>query len=354
MSAAVGSGGSGAGVGGGAGFGRTRLAPTPSGFLHLGNVLSFAITAALARNTGARILLRIDDLDRERVVPDYVQDIFDSLRYMEIPWDEGPRDYEEFEREYSQVHRMSLYRKALELLRESGEVFACECSRAEIARVARRGEAPEGLRSDVRAKEGDAGLFAEEAYPGTCGSKGISLDRESVSWRLRTDPVKEMMCTDLSGTITKAAVPPSMKDFIIRKKDGHPAYQLASVVDDDYFGIDLVVRGNDLWPSTLAQLYLSQFLPESHFAASQFHHHGLLLAPSALSAKEDRPGIGDATKERKLSKSAGATSVRYLRQQGQTREAIYMLIAQMLGCGNGRPVRNFEELAEAAGGGGMF
>ena len=312
MSAAVGSGGSGAGVGGGAGFGRTRLAPTPSGFLHLGNVLSFAITAALARKTGARILLRIDDLDRERVVPDYVQDIFDSLRYMEIPWDEGPRDYEEFEREYSQVHRMSLYRKALELLRESGEVFACACSRAEIARVG----------SD---------------YPGTCVYKKIPFDTESVSWRLRTDPLKEMMCTDLSGAIIKAAVPPSMKDFIIRKKDGYPAYQLASVVDDDYFGVDLVVRGNDLWPSTLAQLYLSRFLPESHFAATRFHHHGLLLA-----------------KERKLSKSAGATSVRYLRQQGQTREAIYMLIAQMLGCGNGRPVRNFEELAEAAGGGGMF
>ncbi len=92
-------------------FKKTRIAPTPSGFLHLGNVLSFSITAALARKTGAAILLRIDDLDRGRVTTPYVQDIFDTLNYLGIPWDEGPRNYEEYQWEYSQVYRLDSYRK---------------------------------------------------------------------------------------------------------------------------------------------------------------------------------------------------------------------------------------------------
>src|SRR5580698_8544901 len=74
-------------------FRKTRIAPTPSGFLHLGNVLSFALTAGLARRSGASILLRIDDLDRERVSREYVEDIFDALNFLGIPWDEGPRNW---------------------------------------------------------------------------------------------------------------------------------------------------------------------------------------------------------------------------------------------------------------------
>lgn len=82
-------------------FKRTRIAPTPSGYLHLGNILSFALTVTLARQTRANILLRIDDLDRERADRLYVQDIFDTLNFLEIPWDEGPRDYEEYKSDWS-------------------------------------------------------------------------------------------------------------------------------------------------------------------------------------------------------------------------------------------------------------
>src|SRR5882757_2581728 len=91
-------------------FRKTRIAPTPSGFLHLGNVLSFAITVALARKKGAKILLRIDDLDRERVEGRFVEDIFETLHFLEIPWDEGPGDLHEYETRFSQVHRMDVYR----------------------------------------------------------------------------------------------------------------------------------------------------------------------------------------------------------------------------------------------------
>jgi glutamyl/glutaminyl-tRNA synthetase len=268
-------------------FNKTRLAPTPSGFLHLGNVLSFAITAALARKTHAKILLRIDDLDRERAAPQYVQDIFDTLRYLSIPWDEGPADYAQYEKEYSQLHRMELYHAALQQLKESEHVFACECSRAQLL---------------------------DGVYQGTCRNKGLPLDKENVSWRLRTDPAKEISIQTIAGEI-KAALSPSMQDVVVRKKDGFPAYQLTSVIDDHYFGIDLIVRGEDLWPSTIAQHYLSQLLPGNTFQHSTSYHHPLLLeAP-----------------DRKLSKSAGATSIQFLRKEGKQPADIYTMIACMLG-----------------------
>src|SRR5258708_37010017 len=103
---------------GGITYRRTRIAPTPSGFLHLGNVVSFVRTVELGKRKGAKVLLRIDDLDRERVEPEYVQDIFDTLEFLELPWDEGPRNVEEFERDWSQIHRIGLYREALDVLRE--------------------------------------------------------------------------------------------------------------------------------------------------------------------------------------------------------------------------------------------
>src|SRR5579872_3767519 len=144
-------------------YNKARIAPTPSGFLHLGNILSFSLTAALAKKCGATILLRIDDLDRERALPVYVRDIFDTLKFLEIPWDEGPTDAGEFYREYSQVHRMQLYREALQQLQDRGAVFACACSRSQVF---------------------SAGL--DGAYPGTCRDRGLPLSTADSSWRLRT------------------------------------------------------------------------------------------------------------------------------------------------------------------------
>jgi len=281
-------------------FGKTRIAPTPSGFLHLGNVLSFAITATLARRTGAGILLRIDDLDRERARRKYVQDIFDTLNFLEIPWDEGPGNYEEYEKQYAQRHRMELYTRALQELKDSGKVFACECSRATVAKTA-----PDGV------------------YPGTCRNKMIPFGSPDASWRLITDPEKR-------GIVTGPTLPANMKDFVIKKKDGYPAYQLASVVDDQYFGIDLVVRGKDLWPSTIAQHYLSGLLSDHSFQDCGFYHHGLLMTANGG----------------KLSKSEGATSIRFLRNEGKRREDIYSLLAAILE--PGETASDYEELAEIA------
>ncbi|WP_295122565.1 glutamate--tRNA ligase family protein [uncultured Chitinophaga sp.] len=275
---------------------KTRIAPTPSGYLHLGNILSFAITATLAKQTKAATMLRIDDLDRDRAAPEYIQDIFDTLEFLDIPWAEGPKSFDEYQSDFSQLHRLYLYNAALEQLRPY--VFACNCSRAQIARQSTNG-----------------------AYPGTCLHKNIPLDTDGVSWRLITDN-RAITIRDKQDVL-----PADMQYFVVRKKDGYPAYQLSSVIDDQHFGIDLIVRGLDLWNSTLAQLYLSSLLPGNTFHQTQFYHHPLLL---------EKDGG-------KLSKSAGSTSIQFLRNEGKSAADVYTMIANRLG---GQSAVNWEELGQ--------
>ena len=191
-------------------------------------------------------------------------------------------------------------------LRDAGAVYACACSRAQVLRAS-----PDGV------------------YPGTCRDLGLDLDAEEVSWRLRTSAGPASGVSGAGNFASPAELPAAMRDFVVRKKDGFPAYQLTSVVDDLHYGIDLIVRGQDLWASTLAQYYLSYALGADAFREIRFYHHPLLTA-----------GGG------KLSKSAGATSIRYLRRQGMKREDIYALIARFSGFGRSGPaVRNWEDLA---------
>ena len=283
-------------------YSKTRIAPTPSGFLHLGNVLSFAITVALAQKSGAKILLRIDDLDQARVNKLFVQDIFDTLNFLQISWHEGPRNVDDFEENYSQLHRIDSYHSALDKLKDEGLVFACACSRQQI----------------------NNGIVC------ACYEKQIRLITENASWRLLTDNAAEIEIKDHNGNIIKAALPAEMKNFIVRKKDGFPAYQLTSVVDDLFYGIDLVVRGHDLWASTLAQHILAKAIGEGNiFGQTAFYHHPLLME----------------TTGKKLSKSAGATSIKYLRENGKSPADIFELIADMAGIE--QPVNCWEQLGGA-------
>lgn len=279
-------------------YNKTRIAPTPSGFLHLGNVLSFAITASLARKNNAKILLRIDDLDQARANKQYIQDIFDTLNFLEIPWDEGPRDVKEFEDSYSQLHRMAMYRDQLQQLKDKGSIFACTCSRNQL----------------------------QDARYCDCLNRQIPLYMENVSWRLITGTNHEPAIKNYNDEVDRTVLPVDMHNFVVRKKDGFPAYQLTSVVDDLFYGIDLVVRGEDLLSSTLAQQELASALGKNDFADITFYHHPLLM---------EAPG-------KKLSKSAGATSVKYLRKNGKNPAEIYQLIASMLGINE--PVFNWEQL----------
>ncbi len=280
---------------------KTRIAPTPSGFLHLGNVFSFAITAYLAKKTGAKILLRIDDLDQARVNDAYLVDIFETLHFLNIPWQEGPTNLNEFKERYSQTHRLGLYNQALTQLSEAGLIYACACSRSELNKP---------------------------GFECLCINKNIPLQSNEVAWRLFTQEDSPIKLKDISGNYQNCVLPADMNNFIIRKKDGFPAYQLTSVVDDLFYGVDLIIRGEDLLPSTLAQQVLAKALQKSAFSEIAFYHH-----PLVKSAEGE-----------KLSKSAGATSVQHLRQQGFKSKDIYQSIASMAGIKT--KFANYEQLAE--------
>jgi glutamyl/glutaminyl-tRNA synthetase len=266
-----------------------RLAPTPSGFLHVGNAISFVRTWRLARQEGARLLLRIDDLDADRKRPAYVEDIFESLRWLGIEWQEGPRDAADFEANWSQRHRLGLYEKLLARLREGGHLFACECSRAQLQQTAAGG-----------------------LYPGTCSHKQLPFDREGLSWRLRVPAGKTVSFHDASSGPCSLDLSETIGSFVVRRRDGVPAYQVASLADDLHFGVDRIVRGEDLLPSTAAQCYMAELLGETGFLQNRFWHHGLV---------RDENG-------RKLSKSEGADSLRAMRAAGLGPESVWELAGE--------------------------
>jgi glutamyl/glutaminyl-tRNA synthetase len=271
---------------------KTRIAPTPSGYLHIGNIVNFLITAALARQSGAGILLRIDDLDRERVRPEYVQDVFDTLRFLGIPWDEGPEDPADFEANWSQASRLPLYREAFEKLKEKKLVFACNCSRKQVALAGTKGK-----------------------YPGTCRSEAVPDEEVVCNWRFHVNAASEVHQQFLDGKQSLLRLPSRMQDFVVWKKDGFPAYQLASLIDDVHFGIDLIVRGNDLLGSTAAQLLLANALGQTSFSKTRFLHHELIYAKG----------------RKKLSKSAGSTSIHYMRSKNLRMEKVYRHVSDLLG-----------------------
>jgi len=264
------------------------MAPTPSGFLHLGNACNFVLNWLAARHApGARLLLRIDDLDAERKRPEYVQDIFDTLHWLGLDWDDGPRSPEDFEKNWSQQHRLPLYEKTLGALRSGGHLFACAKSRRDLAPF-----------------EGD--------YPTQFREQHLSLDASDVTWRIKTP-------------LPRPSGLPA--DFVVRRRDGIPAYQVASLTDDLHFGITHVVRGADLIESTEAQRYLAQSLGSASFLDIHFLHHPLLLDESGG----------------KLSKSAGAAALKTWREAGRSPGEVFQSVAHWLGV---QEVQTAQEMLE--------
>ncbi|MFN6375208.1 MAG: glutamate--tRNA ligase family protein [Chitinophagia bacterium] len=268
-------------------FQKTRIAPTPSGYLHLGNILSFVLTAGLARKTGASILLRIDDMDQERVRKEYLDDIFETLSFLNIPWDEGARSTEEHQQFFSQKLRQKNYQEALKKLESDNLLFACNCSRADLETTI--------------------------GYHGTCLHKNMPLLANNVQWRLKTEHLGIQHRDLLKGDVTNE-LPTAMQYFQVRKKNGDPSYQVCSLMDDLHFGIDLIVRGEDLCDSTLAQVYLADALRATSFLKTSFIHHPLLKNDS----------------HEKMSKSSGDTSVHSLRKNGSVPADIWAILAGKL------------------------
>ncbi|MCA6362495.1 MAG: tRNA glutamyl-Q synthetase [Bacteroidetes bacterium] len=229
---------------------RTRIAPTPSGFLHSGNEYSFTLTAAWAKELGAEILLRIDDLDDVRKRPEYVADIFHTLHRLQISWQLGPQTPDEFEKHWSQRLRTAYYNNALDALSSiPGLIYACTCSRRTLS--CNGGEC-------------------------SCHQQNMPLSTPDAAWRVNVPPHTIIRFNDEKRGAVEIDLHAAAGNFVVRRRDGIAAYQIASLVDDTLFEITHIVRGEDLLPSTAAQLFLAQHLGYESFLQTRFLHHDLI------------------------------------------------------------------------------
>ena len=236
-----------------------RLAPTPSGFLHLGNAVNFVLTWLSTRRAGGILHLRIDDLDRARLRPAYLDNIFRVIDWLGLDYDHGPSGPDDFLRHHSQLLHLPEYN-------------------AVLRRLAQR---PGLVQASQRTRTGGP----EAAVP---------LETPGAAWRAHVPGGTEISFIDAWQGATNVPLGALMPDFVIRKKDGVAAYQVASMVDDLRLGTTLIVRGLDLLPSTAAQLWLAGQLSETQaFSAArvQLGHHPLLTdaAGQKLSKSQQRP-----------------------------------------------------------------
>jgi glutamyl/glutaminyl-tRNA synthetase len=229
---------------------KSRIAPTPSGYLHLGNVFNVMLTWLWTRSNNGQLLLRIDDADQARVRSQYVTDIFEVFDWLGVDWDLGPTGPSSLNNEWSQHHRQAHYTALLHEWIETNQVYACTCSRSN--------------RSLTKAQP-------------TCSCAGrlIPLDQPGVSWWIQTIPNHITTIHDaLQGM--KTATPST---FMIRQRDGQAAYQVMSLSDDRQYGINRIVRGQDLLESSFRQVYLDGLLKKPFLQKALFWHHSLLLDP---------------------------------------------------------------------------
>jgi glutamyl-tRNA synthetase/glutamyl-Q tRNA(Asp) synthetase len=246
----------------------TRFAPAPTGFLHLGHVLNAIYVWGIAGARGGRVLLRIEDHDRQRSRPHFERAILDDLEWLgfraDAPW-------------VRQSDRSPIYERALADLRSRGLTYACDCSRREI----------------VAAGGSKAG---ELRYPGTCASRRIE-ERQGVGVRIRLSPGVERFEDGCHG-LQEQAPAEQCGDLLARDREGNWTYQFAATVDDFEQGVSLVIRGDDLLASTGRQIQLARLLGRRRPPA--FLHHRLIMK----------------TPSQKLSKSDRDTGIRELRDRG--------------------------------------
>lgn len=250
-----------------------RFAPTPSGRMHLGNLLSALLAWLDVRSVGGELVLRIEDLDTQRTSPDFAAQLMDDLRWLGLDWDEGG-----LEPEYMQSRRTAYYEDAFRALGERGLLYPCYCSRTE--------------RMAACAPHRDDGAVV---YSGKCYHL-TAAERQALEGQGRR-PAWRVRCPDVTVALEDGNCGPYAEnlahdcgDFIVRRSDGVFAYQLAVVVDDAAMGVTEVVRGADLLSSTPRQLYLYQLLD---LTPPEFFHFPLLLAPDGrrLSKRDADAGL---------------------------------------------------------------
>lgn len=274
---------------------RGRLAPSPTGYLHIGHARTFHRAWVRAREGGGVLVMRMEDLDPDRSRAEYAEAALEDLRWLGMDWDEGP-DVGGPHGPYEQSRRLEVYRAAWQRLRDGDFVYPCRCSRKDLAAAL---SAPH----EGRANDPDD----EPVYPGTCrparsGEGVFDLSSEvegpgGLNWRFRVPDgeVIEFVDGNLGRQRFTAAV--DFGDFLVWRRDGVPSYQLACVADDFAMEITEVVRGADLLKSTARQMLLNRALG---YPDPKWFHCELML---------DEQG-------RRLAKRHDALSIRELRRSG--------------------------------------
>jgi glutamyl/glutaminyl-tRNA synthetase len=274
---------------------RGRLAPSPTGYLHLGHARTFWIARERARAARGTLILRNDDLDQARCRAEFVDAALEDLRWLGIEWAEGPDVGGRFE-PYSQSGRGFIYESVFETLRATGLIYPCKCSRKEIAAAL---SAPHA---------GDE----EPIYPGICRPIEPTVSqhpRAGINWRFRLTPGETVSFTDGCMGLQSAVCGVDFGDVLIWRKDDFPSYQLACAVDDALMQMTEVVRGADLIGSTFRQLVLYRAMGWK--VPAYFH------CPLVVNARGER-----------LAKRDDALSIRALRESGHTADQVRKLLRE--------------------------
>ncbi|MEY4855161.1 MAG: hypothetical protein RIR32_1837 [Verrucomicrobiota bacterium] len=266
---------------------RGRLAPTPTGLLHVGHARTFALAAERARREGGTLVYRTEDLDASRCRPEFAAAAMADLRWLGLDWQEGP-DVGGPCGPYVQSERLPWFAVAWRRLQATGTLYPCDKSRQDVARALTAPHAEDDAEPifppDLRPAEG---LGRELTAPGAS------------NWRFRVPDGETIAFTDaLCGPLAFVAGR-DFGDFLVWRKDGFPAYELAVVADDQAMGITEVVRGADLLLSTARQLLLYRALG---WTAPTWAHAPLIV---------DAQG-------RRLAKRSAGLSIRELRAAGRT------------------------------------
>lgn len=238
---------------------RGRFAPTPSGRMHLGNLLAALLAWLDVRSNRGELVLRIEDLDQQRTSPEFAQQLMDDLRWLGLDWDEGG-----LEPDYMQSRRTAYYEDAFRVLEGKGLVYPCYCTRTER------------MAASAPHRDDGAVVYSGKCFCLTAGERA-ALERQGrrPAWRVRCPDVEVALedgnCGHYAENLAR-----DCGDFIVRRSDGVFAYQLAVVVDDALMGVNHVVRGRDLLCSAPRQAWLHQVLG---YEPPRFFHTPLLLAP---------------------------------------------------------------------------
>jgi len=269
---------------------RGRIAPTPTGFLHLGHARTFWMAQERAAEHRGAVILRNEDLDRQRCQPQYVEAMFEDLSWFGFSWSEGP-DVGGPVGPYDQSARPGFYRRTWRNLRETGAVYPSPHSRKDVQNAL---QAPHEGEWEV--------IFPRKLRPPD-GSERDHPDPGSVNWRFRVPDGEEITFTDgREGPVTFTAGI-DFGDFLVWRKDGVPSYEFAVTVDDHAMGITEVVRGADLLISTARQLLIYRAM---HWTPPAFYHCPLM---------RDADG-------KRLAKRHRSLSLRTLRESGKTPEVL--------------------------------